>query len=206
MTSQTQSEESPRPAPTMPNFSIDYKKILSRVKEVLLSPNSAWQSIKDEPGITKDFYRNYFFILLAVPPIGYFLGELFQGHFPLLTTIVRYLFGLIMLLVSAMIAEKLAPKFGGATDLSSTVKLCGFSSIPSCVAGVFSIFGSGFAVTIIWLVAGLYGLKILWEGISVLTSVPESNRLKYLVTLVAVSAAIALIVFLIALGMGSVIS
>ncbi|MBX7143129.1 MAG: YIP1 family protein [Oligoflexia bacterium] len=170
-------------------------QVIQRAKSIILNPVSAWETIKAEQSQIADVYKNYLCYLAAVPAIAMFIGIAIIGvNVPFLGTyrapffssliaqVVSYGVTLAMVYAVAMILEFLAPKFGGAVDRTSAVKLVAYSLTPAMAAGIFAIMPwLGFFVLA---AASLYSIYVFYAGVSVMTSVPAERRVGF----IAVSA------------------
>jgi hypothetical protein len=99
--------------------------IISRVKEILLTPKQAWPGIEAEETSTVTLYTQYIMILAAIQAVAGFIGMSLFGistfgvfiRVPVLTGLIQMVLGyglsLAMVFVVATIADVLAPKFGG---------------------------------------------------------------------------------------------
>ena len=176
---------------------IDWQGLFEQVKKIILSPKEAWLAIKSQPASVKDIYLKYIMLLAAIPALCTFIGLVVFGikipfmgvirvsFFP---TLVHQIFSYVIMLigigVSALILEKLAPKFEGSATYVDALKLAAFSMTPGFVAGVLHIIPW---LGLLAILAGLYGLYILWVGVPIMVGVPESKRLIYLIVSVVVS-------------------
>lgn len=175
-------------------LNFDFNLIADRAMAVVKNPSAAWQEIKAEDKSISELYQTYFIYLAAIPAIGSLIGSILTGYFAfgLKRAIVLYLVGLSFLYISAMIVEKLAPTCGGQADTISGFKLVAFSQVPSYLAGVFSALPISF-IGFIGSILSLYSLKVLWDGIPIMTGVPNENRLKFLGFMALAGFAVALI-------------
>ena len=117
--------------------------IIARVKEILLTPKPAWSVIETEETNTAAIYTQYIMILAAIPAVAGFIGMSLFGvsgfgisvRVPLMTGLVqmllRYGLALAMVYVVAMIADALAPSFGGQKNPMSALKLVAYNGVSS---------------------------------------------------------------------------
>jgi hypothetical protein len=168
--------------------------IIARVKEILLTPKSAWPVIETEETDTATLYTQYIMILAAIPAVAGFIGMSLFGasafgvsvRIPLMTGLVQmvlgYVLGLAMVYVVATIADLLAPYFGGQKNPINAVKLVGYSSTAAMVGGIFALIPVLSALT---LVTAVYSLYLLYLGVPTLMKVPQEKVLRYTAVLVA---------------------
>ena len=80
-----------------------------------------------------------------------------------------------------MIADALAPKFGGQKNSLSALKLIAYASTAGMVGGVFALLP---ALGILTLLAALYSLYLLYLGVPTMMKVPQDKALPYTAVLV----------------------
>jgi len=89
--------------------------------------------------------------------------------------------GLAMVYVVSMIANALAPSFGGQKNPMNALKLIAYSGTAAMLGGIFAIIP---ALGVLTLVAGLYSLYLLFLGVPVLMQVPREKALSFTAVLV----------------------
>jgi Yip1 domain len=167
--------------------------IIERVKEILIAPKQAWPVIASEETDTVSLYTQYIMILAAIQAVAGFIGmSLFGVSFmgvsvrvPIMTGLLQMILGYAMSLavvyVVSMIANALAPSFGGQKNSMSALKLVAYSSTAAMLGGIFAIIP---ALGILTLVAALYSLYLLFLGVPTLMQVPRGKALTYTAVLV----------------------
>ncbi len=167
--------------------------IIERVKEILLTPKSAWPIIEAEETDTATLYTRYIMILAAIQAVAGFIGMSLFGasafgvsvRVPMLTGLVQMVLGyamaLAMVYVVALIADALAPTFGGQKSPINALKLVAYSSTAAMVGGIFALIPM---LGVLTLVAALYSLYLLYLGVPALMKVPAEKALPYTAVLV----------------------
>src|SRR5688500_10547932 len=121
-------------------------KLVDRVKNILIQPNTEWVIIESESTDPKTLYLNYVAIVAVIPAAANFLSfVLFAGPFDtrvgvgtaLAAAVTQYVLSLVMVLVVAFIADLLAPSFDGRKNFNQALKLTGYSLTAAWIAGVF---------------------------------------------------------------------
>ena len=56
-----------------------WDRLVTRVQGILTSPKTEWPIIADEPATAADIYRNYVFILAAIPSVCSFIKSSIIG-------------------------------------------------------------------------------------------------------------------------------
>jgi len=160
--------------------------IVTRAKNITLSPNSEWPVIAAEPATVGTLYNGYIAVLAAIGPVCSLLGLMFffggagigAGF---LATIVTYAINLGAVYVVAQIAQWLAPKFGGHADSVAALKLVAYSYTPAWIGGVFALIP---ALGIVTLLLALYGFYVLYAGATPVVNVPKERAVTFTATLV----------------------
>lgn len=180
--------------------------LISRVRGLILSPQTEWETIETERTSIFDLYRGYIAILALFPPFASFLGAwLFGSHglHPtfvggLLRALTQYVLSLPALFIVAFVISMAAPHFDGRSDDRRALALAAYSYTPAWLASLF-----GLAPGLRFLdVLGFYGVYVFSLGLTRMMRVPKENldvfTLVALVVTVATSALHAWIVTAIA--------
>jgi hypothetical protein len=182
--------------------------LVQRAQAVLLKPKEEWLKIKGESTAIPQLFTSYAMILAAIPPAAQFIGRLlFRSEIPFRHVVVwsfgrafsnavlSYVFSLAIVYLFALIIDALAPNFSSVRNLTNAMKLAVYSMTPVWLAGIFYIIpGLGILV----LLAGLYGLFLLYEGFETpLMDTPKDRVLGFLVISIIVIAALLIVVRLI---------
>lgn len=166
--------------------------LFSRAKDVLLTPTSAWPAIAREETDAMTLYRQYIAPLATIPALAGFIGMSLIGvgafgvaiRVPIVTGLVQmvvgYVMSLAMVYVVALIANALAPNFGGEKHPLNALKLAAYGSTAALVGGIFAVIP---ALSILSLVAALYSLFLLFLGSPALMRVPSEKALPYTMVL-----------------------
>lgn len=162
---------------------ISRNPIISKVKNILLSPKIELEAIdKDNNPLSKTL-TGYLLLLAAVPAVVSFLGYFFYGIFGKMP--FGHCFGMgfkvaIMLyativggvFLTALVANLLAEKFGSVKDFNKAFSLAAYSWTPVCVLGILLIYPSLFTFWL-WVIAGvLYGSFLIYKGIIAILKTP----------------------------------
>lgn len=177
--------------------------LIERVKEILFAPKSTWPVIEAEETSVAELYVQYIMILAAIQAVAGFIGMTIFGvggfgvsvRVPVVTGLIQmvlgYVLSLAMVYVVALIADALAPSFGGQKDPMNALKLIAYSSTAAMVGGIFAVVP---ALGILTLVAALYSLYLLYLGVPTLMKVPQGKALPYTAVLVVCAIVIGMIV------------
>lgn len=189
--------------------------LIQRVQGILLKPKDEWLKIKAEATTVSGLFTSYAMILAAIPPAAQFIGYVVVGQrIPFVglyrwglgralgNAVLSYVFSLATVYIFAFIINALAPNFSSAKNLPNAMKLAVYSMTPSWLAGILYIIpGLGILV----LLAGLYGLFLLYEGFRTpLMDTPKDKVLGYMVISIIVIIALYLVFGLILGGIYAV--
>jgi hypothetical protein len=179
--------------------------VFCRAKALLLQPTETWKQIATENKSITELYKEYILILALLPALTGFLSLAviginvpFLGTYraplfsTLLTQAVSYVLMLGMLYVAAIVLEFFAPKFEATVSREVAFRLCAYSTTPLMVASILSLLP--ILALFAFAAAALYSIYLFWTGLGVLTQVPESRRIGY-VLVSALSTFVIVVVF-----------
>ncbi len=161
--------------------------LVSRVKNILLAPNTEWTRIELEPATVKGLFVGYACILAAIGPIASLIGgqlvgyhAFFVSYHPSLVSgiiraILQYVLGLAGVFLLGLVIEALAPTFDGTKDRLQAMKVAVYSSTASWIAGIFGIFPPLAILSLL----GLYSLYLVYLGLPKLMKSPQEKALAY---------------------------
>jgi hypothetical protein len=155
-------------------------QLIERAKAILLTPQTEWQVIEQEPGALTDLFGPYVATLAAIPAVARFIGHsLIGGYEPmlpgLLRTLIAYAATFTVVYVIAGVIDLLARSFGTQKNFPNALKLSIYSHTPVWLAGVFLLIpGLNFLMLL-----GLYGGYLLWTGLPPLMRTPKEKALSY---------------------------
>lgn len=187
--------------------------LVNRAKQILFSPATEWDVIRQESLSTADMFGKYVVYLAAIPAIAGFFGRSLIGYSlmgmgvyrtpffrGLVYGLLSYLLTLAGVYLLAYIIDALAPSFGSQKDMNGSLKVAVFSSTATWVAGVFQIIPALSILSIL----GLYSFYLLFTGIRAVKQPPADKLIGYFVVTVVVALVIyvliGIIVGTIALG------
>ena len=184
---------------------IDPRSISERAKAIILKPRDEWPRIAAETTSSADIFTRYVIPLALIGPVSSFIGGQAFGYgalgfsyrpslFGALTTAVAtFLLGLLNIVVLTLIADFLAPKFGGAARRANAFKLVAYGSTAWMLAGIFGLIPSlGFFGLL-----GLYSFFLYYVGAGPLMQVPQDKALGFTAVTVACAIALYLVIGLI---------
>jgi hypothetical protein len=174
---------------------------VNRATNILLEPQSEWSAIAHERSDPKTLYLGYIAILAILPAAAtlistWLIGSLGFGRLgagvALRAALTGYVLSLAMVLAIALVANRLAPRFGGRSNFNQALKLTAYALTASWVAGIFTILP-----VVGWLISllgGLYSLYLLQVGAPQLMKMPERDAVGYGILLVAIGVVITFLI------------
>lgn len=182
------------------NMKKQFPGLLERAKNILLKPNSEWPVIAAETTSTGKLYTGYIAPLAAIGPIASIIGMSFVGiSVPILGTIrtpilgslsyalVSFVLTLAGVFALALIIDALAPTFSGEKNQAQALKVAAYSYTPAWLAGILGVIPT---LSLLEIIAALYGLCLLYLGLPILMKAPKDKAVGY--TAVVVLCAIVL--------------
>jgi hypothetical protein len=188
---------------------MDFSKILERVKLILTSPKTEWNTIDTEQTSVKELYIGYIMILAAITPIaGFFKMSIFGIKIPFMGTyrlgigasltnmVLNYVFTLAGVYIMALIIDMLAPSFGGSKNQIQALKTVTYAYTASWVAGIAQFIP--WLGILILLAGSLYSIYLLFLGLPVMMKCPKEKAVGYtavsIITAVIIGFAISALV------------
>lgn len=163
--------------------------LVERVKGILLTPRSEWETIAAEATTPAELYKGYILPLAAIGPICQVVGYSVLGiRMPfgstvyrtpigtaLTSAVVTYVLSLLGVFVLAMIIDGLAPTFAGTKSQIQALKTAAYASTASWVAGIFTLVPGLRVLAIL----GLYSIYLLYLGLPVTMKAPNDRAGAY---------------------------
>lgn len=177
--------------------------IFERAKNILISPKTEWEVIKNEQSSVADLFTQYALILALIPVIAGFIGQSLIGislgpfgsfKVPivngLIYAVLYYVLTLAGIYLLAFIVDALAPSFGAQKDMISSLKVVIYSYTAVWVAGIFQIL----PMLAILSILGLYSLYLLYLGLNIVKGSPADKVIGYTVVVVIITIVVYFII------------
>jgi hypothetical protein len=168
-------------------------ELVDRVKAIVTTPQAEWPAVAREsdgaPAI------RYIAVLALIPAMARLLGGwLIGGYTPFLPALIgaiaAYALSFVVVFTLALVADFLAPRFGGQRSYASALKLTAYSFTPVWLAGIFLLVpGASFLVLL-----GLYGFYLMWIGMPVLMQPGKDKIVPYIAAVAACAIALEVVV------------
>ena len=169
--------------------------LLSRVKNIVLSPKTEWPAIAPEPTTAPQLYVGYVvplallaalmsFLRMSVLGVNSAFGSSFRMPISsgLTYTVMMFVSALFGVFVVALIINALTPTFSGTKDQRQALKVAAYSLTPAMLSSVLAL--SPILATLLQLLAGLYGIYVLYLGLPLLMRSPQEKAFGYTASVV----------------------
>ncbi len=186
--------------------------LVSRTKNILLSPKQEWQVIDDEATSVGGLYIGYIVPLAAIGPVASSIGMVIFGiSVPVVGAyrvpigaavrqgIAQYVMALVGVFVLALIIDKLAPYFRVEENRYQALKVAAYSSTPVWVMGIVGLIP---ALSILRLLGLFYSLYLLYLGLPTLMRVPQHKVMGYTVLVIICAVVLFFLIGVIAAQLG----
>lgn len=178
------------------------KTILDRAKAIILTPKDEWPVIAAENTSMTDIFKGYVLPLAAIGPVAALIGGQVFGYGALglswrpslvgglSSALVSFALGLLGIFVLSLIADFLAPKFGGTPDRRNAFKLVAYGATASWLAGVFQLI----PMLGVFGLLGLYSIYLFYTGAGPLMKVPTDKAPAYVAVTILCAIVLALVI------------
>jgi len=173
--------------------------LVDRWRNILLRPQQEWRLIDAEATSVGGLFLGYILPLAAIGPVAWIIRQLLQGQgmaAAILGGLVRYLIGLVGVVVVSFLINALAPAFSGQRNQIQAFKVTAYASTAAWTVAVLRLIPSPAILQLL----GLYSLYLLYLGLPTLMKTPRSKALWYTIVVVIVAVAgsfiLSLIVFM----------
>jgi hypothetical protein len=169
--------------------------LLARIKNIVLTPKSEWPVIAPEPTTVSQLFVGYVMPLAVLAALLGFVrmsvlgySSAFGGGFRmpiasgLTYTLMMFVSALIGVFIVGIIINALAPTFSGQRDQRQALKVAAYSLTPAMLSSVLAL--SPILATLLQLLAGLYGIYVLYIGLPVVMQSPREKSFGYTVSVV----------------------
>lgn len=159
--------------------------LVERAKNIIVTPKTEWDAVAAEEPNIQQILLSYVLPLALIPTIAAIIGWGVIGIFGFRSFSYGIAMGLVQLinaflsvLIAGFVIDALAPSFNSQKNMGRAVQLVAYSMTPIWLAGILNIFP-----TIGWLAGliGLYGLFLMYLGLTPLMKTPEDKKVVYLV-------------------------
>ena len=164
--------------------------LVARAKAITLNPEDTWPAIAAEPATPGDIITRYAAPLAAIGPLAALIGGqvfgvslLLATYHPSLTSglgiaLTSFVMAIVSLIVIALVADFLAPNFGGTANRTQAFKLVAYSLTPAWIAGILGLVPS---LAMLGVLAGIYSLYLFYLGAGPVMQVPRARSTGYTV-------------------------
>lgn len=157
--------------------------ILARARDIVLSPRAEWAKIATEDTSSAQVSGRYVVPLALIGPVAGVIGsQVFGGaamglryYSSLSGAITVGFIGFVLTIVTyallTLIADLLAPRFGGDLSPERASKLIAYGSTPVWLSGIFALVPAISFLSIL----GLYSIYLIYLGATPILNVPREK-------------------------------
>jgi hypothetical protein len=163
---------------------MDYKFLLTSLKNILLDPSKTWETIDTENRPVKVIRDSYLFPLLILVSLSAVAGSLIfmntelSPAFSILTGLKTFLTLFITIYLSALILKEITYPLDLGRDFTVSFRIITFSFTPL----LLTMFISNFFESLLFVnILGLYGLYIFWTGAEKLLAPPQYKKMPLII-------------------------
>jgi len=174
---------------------MDFEFLFKRIMFFISNPVKAWAMIRDEDRSREKVEWNFLFPLLALVSLSAFAGKFIFTHrdlsilYPFLAAVNYFLIFYLSILLTSWIVTEMSMMFVQKKDFRTNFKLICYSFAPLMVSMVITrLFSNLMFLNIL----GLYGIYLMWVGITILINPEPVHRLKYFLVSLFCSLAVYL--------------
>ena len=177
--------------------------LVDRAKNILITPKTEWEVIKNEQTTTADLFTKYVMILALIPVIATFIGQSLIGislapfgsyKIPvsngLIYAVVYYILSIVGVYLVAFIIDALAPSFGSTKNMDASLKVAVYSYTAAWIAGIFGII----PILGILGILGLYSLYLMYLVLKIVKDTPQDKLIGYLVVVIIIAIVIYFVI------------
>jgi Yip1 domain len=178
--------------------------IVTRAKNICLTPNTEWPVIASEPTTSGTLISGYVVPLAAIGAVAGLIGGSIVGYtVPFLGTYrVPITAGLVSacftfaaaiagVFILGFIINALAPTFGAEANNVQALKVAVYSYTPAWVAGALNILPM---LSLLGILAALYGLYLLYLGLQRVMKCPQDKAVGYTAVVIVCAVVLAIVV------------
>lgn len=177
--------------------------LVERAKNILMTPKTEWEVIKNEAASVGELFTKYAMIFALIPVVATFIGQSligvnlgFLGSYKISVTngliyaVVYYILSLVGIYVVAFIIDALAPSFGSTKNMIASLKVAVYSYTAAWIAGIFSII----PVLGILGILGLYSLYLMYLGLKIVKDTPQDKLAGYLIVVIIIAVVVYFVI------------
>lgn len=163
-----------------------------RLRAILFEPRNEWPRIAAERATAQSIAVGWVMVLAAIGPVAAFAGHVDLGVARATRIAIGgYATTLVVTFVLALIADALAPAFGGRKDFIASLKLVAYSFTAVYLAGIGHLAGPGGRILLF--AAAIVSWSSFFIGAPILRRCENNRALAYTVVMLIAWIALAMI-------------
>lgn len=176
--------------------------MMDRIKGMLLAPRAEWPKVAAEPASVQSLYTGWIMLLGLIGPVIALVLMASAPGVGIALAVGEYVNTLVGVAIAALIADVIAPSFGGTRDYVASLKLVAYAATAAWIASIaliIPILGA-----LVMLAGAIYSVYLLYLGVPVLKKATADKAALYTIVLVISIIVIAYLIgrVLAAIGLG----
>jgi hypothetical protein len=168
--------------------------LAARIRNIVLAPRSEWPVIEAEPTSVGRLYIRYVvpmaafaasmsFVRMSIVGVTQPWGDTIRtsAASACVASVVTFILGLIGLFLIGLIIDTLAPAFSGGRNQRQALKTAAYALTPAWLGTALTFLPMG---SFLQLMAGVYGIYVLYLGLPVMMGIPRAKADGYAVAVV----------------------
>jgi len=177
--------------------------LIYRVKNIIISPKTEWDVVANEEPNIQQIITGYVIPLALIFAIANFVDySLIWGYsvtLGIIQAIVVVFTQVFAVFILAFVVDVIAPIFGTQKNIGRAVQLIAYSLTPLWIGGIVNIYLYQ-RLGILIILFGLYGMYLLYLGITPLLQTPGNKKLGYFIVSIVVLNVVYYVVEVISLA------
>jgi len=175
--------------------------IISRVKNILITPQTEWPVINTETETPQSLFFKYVIPLSLIPAVCMFIGYGFIGmgnaffhvrgiQLGLIMGVNSFIGSILTYFICTYIVDAVGPSFSSPKNLGKSAQLVAYSYTAFWVVGICYLF----PMLGILALLGLYSIYLFYVGVPVLKHTPEDKRVVFMLVCAGVIILVSLVI------------
>lgn len=156
--------------------------MMDRIKGMLLAPRAEWPKVAAEPATVQSLYTGWIMLLGLIGPVIALVLMASAPGVGIAFAVGEYVNTLVGVAIAALIADVIAPSFGGTRDYVASLKLVAYAATAAWIASIALIVP--ILGPLVMLAGAIYSVYLLYLGVPVLKKATPDKAALYTIVLV----------------------
>ena len=137
--------------------------MMDRIKGMLLAPRAEWPKVAAEPATVQSIYTGWIMLLGLIGPVIALALMASAPAVGITFAVGEYVNTLVGVAIAALIADVIAPSFGGTRDYVASLKLVAYAATAAWIASIALIIP--ILGPLVMLAGAIYSVYLLYLGV-----------------------------------------